>query len=77
VVHTPCAATGTPHPVPLTAKSTSWAEAKDNMDIVERCHQLKPEMIDVVQKALEENSQVSGAWGVPERIKRLINIKGS
>jgi hypothetical protein len=55
------------------AASGSWAEAKRNMDYIERCQHLRPEMIKVIEKAMEENSQVRDAWGVPERIKKLIN----
>lgn len=54
------------------AASGSWAEAKRNMDYLERCQHLKPEMIKVIEKAMEENSQVREAWGVPDRIKALI-----
>ncbi len=55
------------------AGSGSWAEAKRNMDYIERCQHLRPEMIKVIEKAMEENSQVCEAWGVPERIKALIS----
>ncbi len=57
--------------------SGTWAEAKRNMDYIERCHHLKPEMIKLIEKAMEENSQVREAWGVPERIKTLIQNKRS
>lgn len=60
----------------LTA-SGSWAEAKKNMDYLERCQHLKPEMIKVIEKAMEENPQVREAWGVPERIKTLIKKTAS
>lgn len=59
------------------AASGSWAEAKRNMDYLERCQHLKPEMIKVIEKTMEENSQVREAWGVPERIKTLIKKAGS
>lgn len=57
--------------------SGSWAEAKRNMDYIERCQHLRPEMIKVIEKAMEENSQVREAWGVPDRIKTLISKKRS
>lgn len=59
------------------AASGSWAEAKRNMDYLERCQHLKPEMIKVIEKVMEENSQVREAWGVPERIKTLFKKAGS
>ncbi len=55
------------------AASGSWAEAKRNMDYIERCQHLRPEMIKVIERAMDENSQVREAWGVPERIKALIS----
>jgi len=47
------------------------------MDYLERCQHLKPEMIKVIEKVMEENSQVREAWGVPERIKTLFKKAGS
>jgi hypothetical protein len=55
------------------AASGSWSEAKKKMDYIERCQHLRPEMIKAIEKAMEENSQVREAWGVPERIKALIS----
>jgi len=59
------------------AGSVSWAEAKKNMDYLERCQHLRPEMVQAIQKAVDENDQVKDAWGVPDRIKNLIKRIGS
>lgn len=59
------------------ADSVSWAAAKKNMDYLERCHHLRPEMVKMLQKAIEENSQVRDSWRVPDRINALIKRIGS
>jgi hypothetical protein len=59
------------------ASSDSWAAAKKNMDYLERCQHLRPEMVKVLQKAIEENSQVRDSWNVPDRINALIKKIGS
>ena len=59
------------------AHSDSWAESKSNMDYLERCQHLRPHMIRALEHAIDTNSQVRDAWGVPDRIKALIKKKGS
>lgn len=52
--------------------SSSWARSKKLMDIIEKCRDLTPEAIAELHTALEENDQVSDAWGVPERIAKIV-----
>lgn len=59
------------------ARSGSWADAKKNMDYLERCQHLRPEMVKLLQKAIGENSQVRDSWRVPDRINALIKRIGS
>jgi len=35
------------------AEAGSWAQAKKTMDLLERCQHLKPEMIEVIEKAID------------------------
>lgn len=59
------------------ARSGSWVDAKKNMDYLERCQHLRPEMVKLLQKAIGENSQVRDSWRVPDRINALIKRIGS
>lgn len=56
--------------------SGSWANSKTLMDLIEKCHHFDPEAIAELRKAVETNDQVSSAWGVPERIARIVSAHG-
>ena len=57
--------------------SSSWENAKINMELLEKCQHLNAEHIKKLRKAVKENSQVRDAWGVPERIEALVEKLGS
>lgn len=52
--------------------SGTWARSKELMDIIEKCRDLTPETIAELRAAVKENSQVRNAWGVPERIAKIL-----
>lgn len=52
--------------------SYSFANAKANMELVEELEFWTKEYSKRIQKAAEENSQVRGSWGVPARVKTLV-----
>ena len=62
--------------VHVLEQSSSWAESKKLMDLVEKCRQFAPEALERLEEAAEKNSQVREAWGVPERIKRVVAQAG-
>ena len=53
-------------------ESGSWESAKRTMSLLEECTRLDEDILERIQKAKDGNSQVSEAWGVPERITTLI-----
>ncbi|PTN32380.1 toll/interleukin-1 receptor domain-containing protein [Desulfonatronum sp. SC1] len=52
--------------------SSSWAESKRVMDLIEKCRQFSDEVLERLKAAPKDNSQVRDAWGVPERIKTIV-----
>lgn len=52
--------------------SSSWAESKRIMDLIEECHQFSDEALERLKAAPNANSQVRDSWGVPERIKKIV-----
>jgi len=57
--------------------SSSWAEAKRIMDLIEECRQFSDEALERLKEAPKGNSQVRDSWGVPERIKKIVENIGS
>lgn len=57
--------------------SKNWAQSKQIMDLIEKCQQFSPETVAELTKALNNNGQVSSAWGVPERIKQIVERHGA
>ncbi|MEW6595595.1 MAG: toll/interleukin-1 receptor domain-containing protein [Thermodesulfobacteriota bacterium] len=57
--------------------SSSWARSKRLMDLIEKCRQFSPDVIEELKTAVQENSQVSAAWGVPERIEKILEAHGA
>lgn len=53
-------------------QSSSWAESKELMSLIEKCDQFSPDVLDKLRVASKNNLQVSKAWGVPQRIKGVI-----
>jgi len=54
-------------------ESVSFADAKARMEDVERIKSWTPEMLRALENAVSKNSQISGSWGVPERVRAVIN----
>lgn len=57
--------------------SGTWANSKRLMDFIEKCRDLTPDTVAELRAALKSNDQVSDAWGVPERIARIVAANGS
>jgi hypothetical protein len=58
--------------VALFEESGSFAEAKARIDYLENLAQWEPSFSTRIRSAVQTNSQVSGSWGVPERVATLI-----
>ncbi|MEO1016318.1 MAG: toll/interleukin-1 receptor domain-containing protein [Pseudomonadota bacterium] len=58
--------------VQMFEDSYNFQNAKDNMSRLEAVEQWQHDYSERIKKALKTNSQVSNAWGVPERAKALI-----
>lgn len=58
-------------------ESSSWAESKRIMDLIEKCRQFSVDALERLKNAPKGNSQVRDAWGVPERIKKVIETISS
>lgn len=56
--------------------SGSWARSKKLMDLIEKCRTFTPEAIAELRAAAATNDQVGSAWGVPERIARIVAANG-
>lgn len=52
--------------------SHSFDNAKANMTLVERVLVWTPELLQKLEAAIDRNSQVADAWGVPQRIRSLV-----
>jgi hypothetical protein len=52
--------------------SHSYQEAKDNMTLVEQVQYWDEFLTSAIRAAIKENSQVSDAFGVPERVKQFL-----
>ena len=53
--------------------SGTFKNAKDNMDLLEKARSLDDALIRRLRTAAKRNSQITGAWGVPERLNQLIS----
>lgn len=58
--------------VRMLERSSSFANAKYNVGLLEDLEYWEPEFSVRIQKAVEENGQVESSWGVPERVTALI-----
>lgn len=58
------------------ANATSFEKAKRSMTLLERAQKLNPVQVARVMRACDENSQVRDAWGVPDRIRNLVQRSG-
>ncbi len=51
--------------------SQSWSETKNLLSLIELSKYITEDHISLLKEAINENSQVKEAWGVPERILEL------
>jgi hypothetical protein len=58
--------------VGLFENSWSFAAAKQHMDYLEELEIWEPSFSSRIRAASQSNSQVSGAWGVPQRVEALV-----
>jgi hypothetical protein len=59
--------------VDLFVKSGSFATAKRRIGLIERLTYWRPEFSGRIAEAAETNGQISGSWGVPERVTDLVD----
>ncbi|WP_421718146.1 toll/interleukin-1 receptor domain-containing protein [Algiphilus sp.] len=52
--------------------SYSFQNAKENVKLVEELQSWHPGYSERLSDAVESNSQISSSWGVPERVKKII-----
>jgi hypothetical protein len=62
--------------VSLFENSSSFDVAKSRMTYLEEAPIWKPGFAKCIKDAAESNGQISSAWGVPERVTRLLKKKG-
>jgi hypothetical protein len=55
----------------LFEDSGSYCSAKQRIGYLESLESWEPEFIDRLRAMLDSNSQISGAWGVAERVEKL------
>lgn len=57
--------------------SFSFQNAKSNIALLEELGTWNPNYSERIQNAIENNSQIEGSWGVPERVKTLVEKWGT
>jgi len=62
--------------IALFERSTSFANAKKLVGLVESLEVWEPSFSARIESAVKNNSQVNGSWGVPERADALIKKWG-
>lgn len=55
--------------------SKSWSSSNETMSLLEHAHKISISQAGRLIQSVEENAQVGGAIGVPERIKELVSRK--
>jgi len=50
----------------------SYDEAKFNMSLLESVEYWDASLSKIVKRAANENNQISGAWGIPERVNKFV-----
>ncbi len=54
-------------------RSESFAEARDNIKLIERARSIPMPLLTRIEVAAVSNDQIADSWGVPERVERLLN----
>ena len=57
-------------------RSTSWDSSKQTMGLLERVSRLNTSQVARLIRAIDENIDVREAWGVPDRIRALVERVG-
>jgi hypothetical protein len=57
-------------------KSWSWDQSKQTMSMLEKVPKLNSSQVGRLMSAIDENSQIGDAYGVPDRIKNLVKRVG-
>lgn len=57
-------------------ESHSFQDAKDRMSRLEQLKTFNKELASRLYVAIEENPQIKGSWGVPDRVNRLMDKFG-
>ena len=52
--------------------SYSFQNAKSNIGLLEELETWNRSYSERIEKAIDNNSQIEGSWGVPERVKKLV-----
>ena len=59
--------------VSIFETSDSFATAKERMGYLEEIQVCDPSFAGRIRSAVQANSQIDGSWGVPERVKKLLD----
>lgn len=62
--------------VELFKASNSYAQARARMSLLERMQFMTPEIAQSLRSAAQENDQITDAYGVPERLEKLLSELG-
>ena len=54
-------------------ESISFADAKRNVEYLDRIKIWSSELLRRIEQAVEDNSQLADAWGVPVRVREIVN----
>lgn len=57
--------------------SSSYKETQFNAKLIELIEEWTPELLRTIEQAVENNSQVSGAWGIREMVQAIVKAHGS
>lgn len=59
--------------VSMFCESPTYAASKQRLEWLKDIQTWKPAYSEAISKAMDSNSQISGSWGVPEAISRILN----
>lgn len=59
--------------IDLFVNSGSFAAAKERANYVDRLKIWEKSYSDRIEKALKQNDQIYGSWGVPEQVSKLLS----
>jgi hypothetical protein len=59
------------------ATSDSFANAKGNFALLEKAEYWDSQLTAMVRKAVKNNSQISGAWYIPDKVRSFLSAKSN